>query len=264
MHRRGLGVREHTVAHGHGRRRRRHPFEDHDELVSADPADQGVPIHGVTQPGRQFHQEFVAGVVTIGVVDGLEVVDIDVEHRNQRRPGIPVPRQVCQTLVELTAVGQIGQRVVAGQMADLGLRLLDLGEVVDHRCHVQVHRLADGRQGDRDIHPAAVEGRQRHLQRMLPQGGHGDVQLFTQVLAIVLGSQVHDGSADQRVVLAAEQRGGRLVAAADLTGLVDGQDGVTRGLHHGGVLGCHPVERGVEMASAAATDTPGTGRRRSR
>ena len=55
--------------------------EQHDELVSAHATD-GVGVAQRTgQPGRDCHQQSVAGLVTERVVDVLEVVEVDVQGR---------------------------------------------------------------------------------------------------------------------------------------------------------------------------------------
>ena len=53
---------------------------DNREFIPAEPRD-GVRRPGqFTQPASDGEQHLVAGVVAVGVVDGLEPVEIDVQH----------------------------------------------------------------------------------------------------------------------------------------------------------------------------------------
>ena len=68
--------------------------EQHRELVAPEPGEGAVTPEtshrvarpqGALQPFRQRHQQFVAGAVAQAVVDDLEAIDIDEEHRELRR-----------------------------------------------------------------------------------------------------------------------------------------------------------------------------------
>ena len=65
------------------------------------------------------------------VVDALEFVEVEVEHRKLLAAPDPLQRLV-ELLAEQHAVGQIGQRIVVRQMRDPLLRQLALGDVLDH------------------------------------------------------------------------------------------------------------------------------------
>jgi len=72
----------------------------HDELVAAE------------APHRL--QQFVAGVVTEPVVDGLEAIEVEQVHTEQTRP-VGSPQCVFQFELQAAPVGQPGQRVGVGQ-----------------------------------------------------------------------------------------------------------------------------------------------------
>ena len=55
---------------------------DHDELVAAEPRDRVGRAHRVGQPGREREQHLVPGGVAGRVVDQLEAVEVEHEHRH--------------------------------------------------------------------------------------------------------------------------------------------------------------------------------------
>ena len=65
---------------------------DHRELVAAEPRHQVVAAQRVRQPQRDVADQFVADVMAERVVDVLEVVEIDIEHRG-RACGRRAPRR---------------------------------------------------------------------------------------------------------------------------------------------------------------------------
>ena len=87
------------------------------------------------------------------VVDVLEAVEIDAQHREfliRLRATIERHRQM---FVESRAIGQVGKRIVIRQMRDTCFRVLLLGDVLDHQQHVlriavcAHHRHAPGEMG---------------------------------------------------------------------------------------------------------------------
>ena len=106
----------------------------HDELVAADPGD------GVAGPGRldeacrETLEQFIAGVVPVDVVDGLEVVEVEVQHAN----GCRVTRRLREgagreTVEEQRAVGQTRELVVEREVLQLRLIGEALGDVDGER-----------------------------------------------------------------------------------------------------------------------------------
>ena len=97
------------------------------ELVAAEPGDQVVPGEG-GEPLGDADQHLVAGGVPVPVVDLLEVVEV--EHHGDQRLAGGVGEQGGGQPVEGAAVGQPGERVVAGGVpfgGQLGLEVPDLG-----------------------------------------------------------------------------------------------------------------------------------------
>ena len=103
---------------------------DHQELVPGEPGDRVGRVGGLPQPGRHPHQQLVAGGVAPDVVDALELVEVDEEHRGG--PGLPGQR-VLEAVEEQGAVGQPGEGVVQRGPAQLVLQPSGVGDVDDHR-----------------------------------------------------------------------------------------------------------------------------------
>ena len=99
-------------------------LEHDDELVAAEPHDHVALADAVPQPGRDLLEQLVADVVAAGVVEGLEVVEVDEQQRPAAAGLAPV-----QHLQQEAPVGQAGQGVVVGEPVDLLLGALALGEV---------------------------------------------------------------------------------------------------------------------------------------
>jgi len=92
--------------------------QDDRELLAADPGDQVHGPHGLGDGPRHGADDLIAGAVAIGVIDGLEM--IDVEHQQQRRlarSGHPVGL-ARQRHLEAAPVHEAGQRVLARQVAE--------------------------------------------------------------------------------------------------------------------------------------------------
>lgn len=93
--------------------------QDH-ELIGADPGDC------VTRPGDgpkaigHRDQHHVAGVVAQAVVDHLEAVDVDEEHRDLVVVAMGPVETGLEAIEQQGAVGETGQVVVEGPMGELG------------------------------------------------------------------------------------------------------------------------------------------------
>ncbi|MCP1924909.1 hypothetical protein J2R89_000225 [Bradyrhizobium elkanii] len=85
---------------------------DQGELVAADPCDMFGRAGAALQPGRHLHQELVACRMAEPVVDLLEAVEIEQQHREfLTRPRQPVQCAV-ERLIEGDAVRQMRQRIL--------------------------------------------------------------------------------------------------------------------------------------------------------
>ena len=127
-----------------------HVGADDDELVAAETGHEVVGPDGVGEPVGHGQEELVARLVAEGVVDELEVVEVDEQHRHRRlRPG----ELLAQRLPQQAPVGEAGQAVVGGVVGQGLLEEAALGDVL-HRADEAAGPLADedGRHPDR--HPA--------------------------------------------------------------------------------------------------------------
>ena len=120
---------------------------EHHELVATEPGDRVSGADGGAQSRRQLAQQQVTDVVPAGVVDELEIIEIEEQDRDpgSRPPG---PRErVLQPVQEQGAVRQAGQRIVAGLVDQLLGGEVALGHVPDRgqrQPAVDCLRLADG------------------------------------------------------------------------------------------------------------------------
>ncbi|MNT11626.1 hypothetical protein D3C72_1465180 [compost metagenome] len=101
---------------------------DHQELVAAKACKQAFGTdRGGDAPGR-FDQQFITGVVAEQVVDHLEAVQVDVQHRHAVVAGaVHAHAEIAQHRI---AVHDAGQRVGARLHAQGFLGLLALGDVL--------------------------------------------------------------------------------------------------------------------------------------
>ena len=115
---------------------------DDQEFVAAETRDQAFGADRMADAARGRDQQFVAGRVAEHIVDHLEAVQVDVQHRDLRS------RIVAEPLGEFTqhrvAVEQAGQRIGARLHAQGFLRLLAAGDVLQ-RAGRRVRQRVDGR-----------------------------------------------------------------------------------------------------------------------
>ena len=108
---------------------RRHALEQHGELVAAKPRDGIGRARALDEPLRGGLQQPVADVVAERVIDVLEVVEVDHQHGEAV---LRAPRQVERVLhavAEQAPVRKQCQRIVEGELPELVLEGLALGDV---------------------------------------------------------------------------------------------------------------------------------------
>src|SRR5690606_13601368 len=92
----------------------REVLQQHDELVAAEAGDDVVAAYGPANLPRSGLQQLVAGGMAAGVVDILELVEIDEEQRAVALPGGTRLDLRLELRDEAMAVEQAGQRIVIG------------------------------------------------------------------------------------------------------------------------------------------------------
>ena len=166
--------------------------QQHQKLVAAQPGDDVLGCDRLAQPSGQHPQEIVADGVAEAVVDQLEIVDVDEQHRGRRTGAGGLCQIPLQLLGELQPVGQIGERVVVGQVGKLSLGLgqglaglVTIGDVGDDAFH-QHPAVGKPRTGAIP-HPAgaAVEPQQPVLELHRPALAEGVVE--REVGSLVVG-----------------------------------------------------------------------------
>ena len=157
-------------------------LQQHRELVAAEPGHRVPGAGGAAQPLGHPDQQLVTRRVPQGVVDDLEVVQVEEEQRHRPQvAGVQVDR-VLEPVPEQRAVGQPGQPVVEGLVAQL---LLALGQLVGQppvlpqgqvlAGHHQHHQ----RRRPRPARPSGV-GRPSSRERRRDQQRRGDREVGQQ------------------------------------------------------------------------------------
>ena len=93
--------------------------EDAQELFAAVAVERVSPASMVLELGRDSLKDLVTGLVTVGVVVGLEVIDVEQSHA----VAVPIAGharlQQVEILIEGPAVTQSGERVPSGDGGEL-------------------------------------------------------------------------------------------------------------------------------------------------
>jgi hypothetical protein len=113
------------------------------EFVAAEPRDGVVFGHAFAEPAGNFLQQRIADRMAERVVDFLEMIEIEAEHR-ELVATLDEPQRLLELFAEQRPVRQIGQRVVARHVRNLFLGLRPFGDVLERRDPAAApHRLID-------------------------------------------------------------------------------------------------------------------------
>ena len=93
-------------------------FADDDELVAAEPRDGVVATDRGGEPSAHRDEQLVAGVVAEAVVDDLEAVEVEEEHRHHGPAVTEAGEGGVEPLDRERTVGQVGERVVEREMTE--------------------------------------------------------------------------------------------------------------------------------------------------
>ena len=105
---------------------------NHREFVAAETRHQVAAAQRVRQPQRHVADQLVADMVAERVVDVLEMIEIDIEHRGRRGAVAHLLDHRFQPLAEENAVGQAAKRIVHGEMAQPRFARGDCGRGTAH------------------------------------------------------------------------------------------------------------------------------------
>ena len=100
------------------------------ELVTAEPRRHVGRLQACAQPFGDALEKLIADRMAEGVVDALELVDVDIEHR-ELFAGPERLQRLFQPFAKQHPVRQVGQRVVMRQMGDFLVGARALGDVLD-------------------------------------------------------------------------------------------------------------------------------------
>ena len=105
-------------------------WKNHDKLVSTQTRYRIAIADTGAKPRGHFPKQEVARLMTEGVVECLEVVDVD-EEQCTHEPALPAGIQCLrQCFREQPAIGQLRHGIVVGELPDLLLGHSDLGDTV--------------------------------------------------------------------------------------------------------------------------------------
>ena len=83
------------------------------------------------QPLRDHPQQAIAGGMAEGVVDVLELIQVEKANREPLLLALAQIDRGGELVAEIRAIAQLGERVVMSEIGDLGLGPLSLGDVDD-------------------------------------------------------------------------------------------------------------------------------------
>ena len=115
-------------------------LEQDGELVAAQTGRGVAGSQAALQAGGHRDEQLVADRVAQAVIDGLEPVEVQQQDRDRRGVSFLTTHGVVHAVGEERPVGQVGQRVVEGLMAQLGLEGVPVGHVL-HRDQDRVVRV---------------------------------------------------------------------------------------------------------------------------
>ncbi len=99
------------------------------EFVTSQPCDEVGAVDALVKAHGHGFQQFVADHVPKRIVDALEFVDVDIQHR-QLLARSDMFEFLFQPLVKQCSVWQIGQRVIMCEMSDALLGARAFGDIL--------------------------------------------------------------------------------------------------------------------------------------
>ena len=137
-------------------------LQQHAELVAAQTRQRVARSHAVAQQLADLQQQPISGRVAAGIVDQLELVQIEIEQRMAGALLARTLQHLLQAPVELAAVEQTGQQIVTGAPAHLAVEPALLGHIMKDQHHAGQPplRIMDGRSRILDAAFVAAAGDQ--------------------------------------------------------------------------------------------------------
>ena len=158
----------HSLAHVLGNQARlfeRAVLEQHAELVATQARDGVRRAYARLQKAGDVTDQAVAGGMPAGVVDELELVEVDIEQRVACAVAPCGLHGLMQPVVEFATVDEPGERIVTRLVGERALQAAFLGDVVkhDHRTDDLADAIANRRGRILDRQRLAVAAREHAL-----------------------------------------------------------------------------------------------------
>ncbi|MNP10621.1 hypothetical protein D3C76_1027770 [compost metagenome] len=142
--------------------------EQHHEFITAQARDGVFHAHAGFQARGDDFQHRVAHRMAEGIVDVLEVVEVEEHQRAAQVMALEQGDLLAQAIHQQRAVGQVGQRVVVGQVTDLRLGVLQQADVPGGQQQARGFVEGDRFYRDLDRQQLAALVAPEHLQVMYP------------------------------------------------------------------------------------------------
>jgi hypothetical protein len=135
--------------------RGRQAVDEQRELVAGEAADHASAAAMRVRRSAQHLERAVAGGVAEGVVDLLELVHVEVQQHDAACRCARARDRLLQHVLELHAVRDLGQRVVAREVADAALGALAVGDVARDEDRALELRVVAGEAASRTATPGS-------------------------------------------------------------------------------------------------------------
>ena len=141
----------------------RQPALDDGEFVGVEAGERVLLAQGGAQALGDAAQQLVADAVAERIVDRLEIVEAEHQHRDLFRAAPGVQQNIVHLLAQQDAVRQPGQAVMLGHEGEPGLGALALGDIhqrQQHRGLIVIDQLAriDRKVDQRTVGPDMLPG----------------------------------------------------------------------------------------------------------
>ena len=108
-----------------------------EEFVAAKTGDDVTWTQHASKPLRDRHQDFIADRVPEPVVDELEVIEVNEQHRDAAADVLSFVQRAGHEICKGRSIGKARHRIVARLVGEAVTRGLSVGDVLDLLDHVQ-------------------------------------------------------------------------------------------------------------------------------
>ena len=91
-------------------------MQDDHEFIAAQARDRVRLANATLNPLRNLNQQKVSRLVSVPVIDGLEVIQVEVNQGKPAVRSLRLNQSVRQAFVKFDSVGQAGEQVKVGQL----------------------------------------------------------------------------------------------------------------------------------------------------